>query len=68
MYVQYSCNSILGIPDYNPLLILLHIPTDIGKVTFTFLKLKENGSNGPQKVIGEVFVLAAGVNFAQFAK
>jgi hypothetical protein len=45
-----------------------HIPTNMGKVASTFLTLKENGSNGSWKVIGEVFVLAAVVNFAQFAK
>jgi hypothetical protein len=48
--------------------MLLHIPTNIGKVTFTFSKLEKNGSYGSQKSIGEVFVLAAGLNFAQFAK
>jgi hypothetical protein len=46
----------------------IHIPTNIGKVAFTFLKSKENGSNGSWKVIGEAFVLAARVTFSQFAK
>jgi hypothetical protein len=45
-----------------------YIPTNIGKVAFTFLNLKENGSNRSWKVIGEVFVFLVGVNFAQFAK
>jgi hypothetical protein len=47
---------------------ILHIPTNIGKVAFTFSKLEENDSNGSQKAIGDVFVLVAGLNFAQFAK
>jgi hypothetical protein len=49
-------------------MLAIHIPTNIEKVAFTFSKLEENDSNGSQQAIGEVFVLVAGLNFAQFAK
>jgi hypothetical protein len=61
-------NNSLKLPNTQNKNNTLHIPTNIGKVAFTFSKLEENDSNGSQQAIGEVFVLVAGLNFAQFAK